>query len=159
MFDRHVFLSSTPPTTMSKRGEGSTRGGNPKVKKRKGVKIRTVAIPDSDGEDPPMNVCTDYARLVQTRVTASGKIGNVTTSSVPLLDEEEAAKDLPEVDTDRAGDPVVDNIITVIPTARKKRNKANDSVSFIELVLLSGLANGSLDQDAVLARRAVHRAR
>jgi len=142
---------------MSKRGEGSTRGGNPKVKKRKGVKIRTVAIPDSDGEDPPTNVCTDYARLVQTRVTASGKIGNVTTSCVPLLDEEEAAKDLPEVDTDRAGDPVVDNI-TVIPTARKKRNKANDSVSFIELVLLSGLANGSLDQDAVLARRAVHRA-
>jgi len=116
---------------MSKRGGESTR--NQKVKKRKGIKIRTTVIPDSDEEGLPVNVNTDYARLVQTRVTASGKVGSITTSSVPLLEGEEATEDFSsEADIIRASDPVVDGIVTVVQKARKKRKKANDSVSFTE---------------------------
>ena len=72
------------PLTMSKRGEDSTHIRVTKVKKRKGVKIRTLMVPESDKEDLPLNIKTDYARLVQTQVTASGKVGGVTTSSIPL---------------------------------------------------------------------------
>ena len=69
---------------MSKRGGGSIHGYNPKVKKRKSVKIHALMVPESDEEDLPLNIKTDYARLVQTQVTASGKVGGVTTSSIPL---------------------------------------------------------------------------
>ena len=51
---------------MSKRGGGSIHGNNPKVKKRKSVKIHALMVPESDEEDLPLNIKTDYARLVQT---------------------------------------------------------------------------------------------
>ena len=134
---------------MSKREGGFTHS---KVKKRRGVKIRTTIIPDSDEEDLPSNVNVDYARLVRTRVTASGKIGSVTTNSVPLLEGEEITADSSlEAGTDCAGDPVVGDVVMVVPTARRKQKKANDSVSIVEFILFSGLANDPSDKDAVLA--------
>jgi len=145
---------------MSKRDGGSIRRSNPKVRKRNGVKIRTVMVPESDEEDPPSNVNTDYARLVQTRVTPSGKIGSITTSSIPLLETDDTADNvlLEPVDTDCIGETAVEDMPT-IPTTQKKRKKANDSVCCIQLFSLPGLADSLSDKNAVLARHTIHRAR
>lgn len=135
---------------MSKRGGERTR--NPKVKKRRGVKIHTTIIPDSDEEDLPSNVDVDYARLVQTRITASGKIGNITMSSIPLLEGEEITGDSSlEAGTNCAEDPVVEDVVTVVSTTQRKQKKVNDSVSIVKFILLSSLANDPSDEDAILA--------
>lgn len=117
---------------MSKREGGRTQRGNPAVKKRKGVKIRTVMVPDSDDEGTPSNVnTTDYARLVRTRVTPSGKVGSVTTSSVPLLEVEDIVNDTlpPDVDANHGESAVFEDAVAPIPATRKRRKKENDSVS------------------------------
>ena len=119
---------------MSKRERRPTRPGNPVVKKRKGVKIRTIMVPDSDEEGSPSNVnTTDYARLVRTQVTQSGKVGSVTTSSVPLLEVEDILKNtpLPEADTDQWENAVVEDAGALTPATRKRRKKENDSVSLM----------------------------
>lgn len=138
---------------MSKRDSGSICRGKPKVKKHKGVKIRTVIAPDSDEEDSHSNVTKDYARLVQTRVTASGKVGNVTTSSIPLLEVEDTTTDVQlGEDTDRVEETVIEDTVPVVPVTKKKRKKAND----IRPPSLSCLANDSSDQDAFLDRHPTH---
>lgn len=120
---------------MLKREGASIRSGNHKVKKRKGVKIRSTIIPDSDEENPPLNANTEYARLVRTRVTASGKVGSITTSSLPIV---EAAGNIPnpppEVDVGHTIDTVAeDTTVSVFPIAQKRkkprRKRGNDSVS------------------------------
>ena len=150
---------------MSKREGGPSRHGNPTVKKRKGVKIRAVIILDSDEEGPPTNPSTtDYARLVRTRVTPSGKVGNVTTSSVPLLEVQDITNYVPlEVDTNHNTDVVVaaaveDSTVAAIPTTRRRWKKANDSVSLMPIQPLSYHTNSTLDQDAFLARCTTSRA-
>ena len=142
---------------MSKRDSGSICRGKPKVKKRKGVKIRTVIAPDSDEEDSHSNITKDYARLVQTRVTASGKVGNVTTSSIPLLEVEDTTTDVQlGEDTNRVEETVIEDTVPVVPVTKKKRKKANDSVSLTWPPSLSCLANDSSDQDAFLDRHPTH---
>ena len=151
-------------TPMLKREGRPAHRGNPKVKKYKGVKIRALMVPESNEEDHTSNVKTDYAHLVQTRVTASGKVGGITTSSIPLQEVEDVTNDvLLEVHTDCAGhnigDTVIEDVVPVVPVTRKKRKKANDSVSLIQPYLFSCSANSFIDQDAFLARRAFHRNR
>jgi len=143
---------------MSKRGGDSTYRGNTKVKKRKGVKVRVAVVSDDNEERTPQNTGTDYARLVRTRVTTSGKAGNITTSSVPLLEVEDTAKGLPtEVDTNPVGDTAED-IPATIRTTRRKKKKANDSVSLPQFPSLSCVADTPSDKDAVLAHHAIRRA-
>lgn len=142
-------------STMSKRGGDSIRNGYPTVKKRKGVKIRTLAIPDSDEESAPSNVTSDYARLVKTRVKASGEAGSVTTSSILLTEVADITNDPPlEVDTGFTDTVLEDAVLTNRVTTRK-RTKANDSVSPAKCPPLSSLTNGPPDQDDFMARRAV----
>ena len=134
---------------MLKRGGEFTR--NPKVKKRWGFKICTMIIPDSDEEDLPSNIDMDYARLVQTRIMASGKTGSITTSSIPLPEGEEITGDSSlAAGTNCAEDPVIEDV-TVVSTTQRKQKRANDSVSIVEFILLSGLANDPSDKDAILA--------
>jgi len=83
---RHPFSPS-----MTKRHRDSTRGVNTKFKKQKGVKVRTVSIPDSDEEGLPSNVETEYARLLKTRATTSGKVDGVTMNSLTLFEAKAAA--------------------------------------------------------------------
>ena len=117
-------------SAMSKRGGESTGTGNPRVKKRKGVKIRTTLIPDSDEEVPTSNVNTDYARWVKTRVTTSGGVESVTMSSVPLVEVADNTNDLPPgVGTEPAADIAPDNATSATQVARRNRKKENDSVS------------------------------
>ena len=146
-------LSRSPTSPMSKREGGTTQRGNPTVKKRKGVKIRTVFIPDSDEEGHPSNInTTDYARLVRTQVKPSGKVGNVTTSSIPLLEAEDVTNDvLPEVDTNHSEVAVVEDVEAANPPTRRRRKKANDSVSLALMQPLLYLTNSLSDQDAFLA--------
>lgn len=120
---------------MSKREGGPIPKSNPKIKMRKGVKTRTIMVAESDEEDPPANASTDYAWLVQTRVTASGKAGTITTRSVPLLEVEDVAGDGSlgaNINDDE--DVVVGDTVTVVPAARKARKKANDSVSLASCI-------------------------
>ena len=134
---------------MSKRGGESLHRGKPIVKKRKGVKIRSTLILDSDEDDAPSNVNTGYVRWVKTRVAASGQVGNVTTSSVAFVDLEGTTEDPPlevntdepalEVNTDEPAQGVsseqtwdvdLQGIAPKIRGARRKQGKINDSVSF-----------------------------
>ena len=76
-------------------------------------------------EDYTSNIKMDYARLVQTRVTASGKVGGITTSSIPLQEVEDVTDNvLLEVHTDCAGDnigdTVIEDVVPVVPATRKK---------------------------------------
>ena len=118
---------------MSKRGSESIPRGNPKVKKRNGVKIRTLLIPDSDEESPPLNVDTEYARWVKTRVTTSGQAGRITTGSVPLIEAADVTDNAPlEVNNELAGDTVIGDAVPKTSETRKKQKKAaNDSVSLL----------------------------
>ena len=115
---------------MSKRGSDPPCRGNLQIKKRKGVRTQVILVPDSDDESLPPNVTTDYVWLVKTRVNLSGKVGAITATSVHLLEVETAPKDLPlEVDIDDPADAATKAIIPIISATRKKRKKANDSVS------------------------------
>ena len=114
---------------MSKRGSDPVRRGNLKIKKRKGVRTQAILVSDSD-ESLPSNVTTDYARLVKTRVDLSGKAGAITATSIHLLEVGGALEDPPlEVVVDGPADAATEAIVPIIPAIRKKRKKANDSVS------------------------------
>lgn len=141
---------------MSKRRGAPICRGNSKIKLRKGVKIRTITIQDSDEEDSPSNVNTDYAQLVQTQVTASGRVGSITMSRIPLLELEDVMGDISlEAGTDGDESAVTGDVVTVFPAVQKKRKKANDSVRLIKLPSLSHPANDSSDKDGFLARQAI----
>ena len=119
---------------MSKRGSDPTRRGSLQIKKRKGVRTQAILVPDSDDESLPSNVTTDYARLVKTRVNLSGKVGAITATNVRLLEVETAPKDPPlEVVVDDPVDAATEVVVPIISATQKKRKKANDSVSLIQL--------------------------
>jgi len=123
--NRHVALSLSP---MTKRYGDSAHGVNIRFKKRRGVKVRTVSIPDSDEEGFPPNVDTEYARLLKTRVTTSGKADSVTMDSLTLFEVKPADHNDPLDPTiDIYEEPVVEETIP-ITTMKKRRKKANDSV-------------------------------
>jgi hypothetical protein len=114
---------------MAKRHGDPIHGAGTKVKKRKGIKIRTVIVPDSDDEGPPPNVDAGYARLLKTRVATSGKAESVTTSSLLLFEDKEIVHNDSEPTTDNPEPLVVEN---TIPSRRarkqRRRKKGNDSV-------------------------------
>ena len=114
---------------MAKRHGDFIHGAGTKVKKRKGIKIRTVIVPDSDDEGPPPNVDAGYARLLKTHVTTSGKAESVTTSSLLLFEDKEIVHNDSEPTTDNPEPLVVEN---TIPSRRarkqRRRKKGNDSV-------------------------------
>jgi hypothetical protein len=112
---------------MAKRHGDSVHGANPKVKKRKGIKVRTISVPDSDDEGPPPNVNAGFARLLKTRVSTSGKAESVTMSSLPLFEVKNSAHDDSEPVIDDHEAVLVENKIPS-KTAKKRRKKVNDSV-------------------------------
>ncbi|KAF9780597.1 hypothetical protein BJ322DRAFT_1112587 [Thelephora terrestris] len=132
---------------MFKREGGLTHSGNPKVKKRKGVKIRTVIIPDSDEESPTPNVKMDYARLVQTHVTASGKVGSVTATSVPFVEAAEylANGSMLDIDNDPnlASDIPIHNVVPEMQVTKMRRKRGNDSTKMKSWL---GLRSAVLDE-------------
>ena len=129
-----------PRFHMSKRGGESIHGGKPIVKKRKGVKIRSTLIPDSDEDDAPSSVNAEYIRWVKTRVTTSGQVGSITTSSVAFMDPEGTTNDPPleantddsplEVSSEQTQDIGLQGAATKIRGDQRKQRKKNDSVSF-----------------------------
>lgn len=125
---QHFSLSSA----MTKRHGDPAYGVKVKVKKRKGVKVRTVTILDSDDEGPS-NIDTEYARLLKTRVTTSGKADSVTMNSLPLLEVQNTThNDMPLApcpDTQEPDETVAESAVPSKP-AKKRRKKANDSVCF-----------------------------
>ena len=152
-----IPLSLFHVTTMSKRGNSPPSKGNTKVKRRKGIKVRAIVIPDSDEGCIPQNVGTDYARLVQTQVKTSGKVGNITTYSVSFLDTEGVANDLlAEVDTNDVGDMVENVTLAMIPKTRRKQRKANDSVSLPQPSCSPALLMYPSYEDVVLAYHAIY---
>jgi len=115
---------------MAKRPGNSTNGVSVSVKKRKGIKIQTFRVPDSeDEEDPPPNIQTEYARLLKTRVTTSGKIDSVTMKTLRLFEAKDVAHDSSGPTVDFPGEVMLENALPAetLP-AKKKRKKANDSV-------------------------------
>ena len=139
---------------MAKRPHESSRGVIVKVKRRNGVRVRTVTVPDSDDERPPSNNKIEYARSVKTRASVAGKAETVTVKAVRIFEAEGVRQDDPEPFIHNheeliAGDPV--------PTkkARKQWKKKNDSVRRI-VFTLHFYTNGLPDKDANLAGRAVN---
>ena len=115
---------------MSKRGGDSTRIRPTKVKKRRGVGSRTIAVPDSDDDDLLPPTTNDYARVTKTRVGTSGKAERVAMSSVPIYEVEKENIDvhaLLEGNIDNSTGATAEPIIRTVPA--KQRKKANDSVS------------------------------
>lgn len=114
---------------MSKRGGELTHVRPTKVKKRRGVGSRTIAVPDSDDDSPPA-ATNDYAQVTRTRVGTSGKAERVTTSSVPISEVEMEKVDAhTSLDRNTGGsmDASAENDVSAVPA--KQRKKANDSVS------------------------------
>lgn len=114
---------------MSKRGGDSTCVRPNKVKKRRGVGSRTIAVPDSDDDPLPM-ATNDYARVTKTRVGTSGKAERVAMSSVPIHEVERENIDIHvplEGNIDGSAGVTTEPIIHAVPA--KQRKKANDSVS------------------------------
>lgn len=114
---------------MAKRHGDSTNGVGLRLKKRRGIKVRTIYVPDSDDEDPPPKIGADYARLLKTRVTTSGKADNVTMKTLPLFEDKEIAHDSSEPTIDSPEDVRVENTLPArTAPAKRQRKKANDSV-------------------------------
>ena len=141
---------------MAKRHGDPTRGVSVNVKKRKGIKVRTVNIPDSDDDAPPMKTDTEYARLLKTRVTTSGKVDSVTMDSLPLFEIED--HNLLEQTADYYEAAEAENTIPSVTAKKKRRKKANDSVSVAVLTTRLFDADNPPDQNANLARHTVYRA-
>ena len=113
---------------MAKRQGGLTHGVSTKSKKRKGIKVRTTTVADSDEDAPTQNVDTEYARLLKTRVAASGKTDSVTTNTIQLFETKNTAhNDLMEPNVNGYEEVPPVNV-TPTTTAKKKRKKKNDSV-------------------------------
>jgi hypothetical protein len=113
---------------MTKRHADPTHGPKAKVKKRKGVKVRTVNVPDSDDEGCPPNIDTEYVRLLKTRIATSGKADSITTSSLAISEAKEVVHDDSlEPTIDNHEEVAVENTIRTTKV-KKRRKKANDSV-------------------------------
>lgn len=135
-----IGISLSPPSMRKRKGDSST-GTKVKVKKLRGVKIRSIAVPDSDDEDQSRKDSPEYARLVKTRVSTLRKADSVTMSSLQLT-EDGAPNDDSAPITDDLGPAVndndeatVENVEVPVTTARKERKKANDSVGSLCYVL------------------------
>lgn len=115
------------PFAMSKRRGGTTHIQATRVKKRRGVGSRTITVLDSDEELPPATT-NEYARATKTRVGPSGKAERVVMSSIPIIEEEVDIHVPLEVDANVPVDAVAENVVLVSP-AKKRRKRANDSVS------------------------------
>ena len=138
---------------MSKRPHDTSRGITVKVKRRKGIRVRIVTAPDSDGERPLSNNDIEYARSVKTRASTAGKAENVTMKAVRIFEAKDVRQDDPE--------PFVHDHEEVIPEGpvptkktRKQRKKKNDSVRCIVFTQYF-YTKGFPDQDGNLARRTV----
>jgi len=121
---------------MSKRAGGSTRVRATKIKKRKGVGSRTIVVLDSDEDVSLPTAASDYARVMKTRVGASGEAKGFTMGTIPILDVDKVdiSTPLPEADTNGSADTVGENVVHVLPA--KPRKRANDSVSYPGLLVL-----------------------
>jgi len=144
---------------MSKRRSDSTRGVHVKVKKRKGVKVRIVNVPDSDDEGPS-RINTEYARLLKTRVSASGKAESVTMDRLPLPEAKvkRAAQNNPPESTVDGYEEITTGPTIPDAKAKKKRKRLNDSVSTLVTEGFS-CANNSSDKDTGLAGQTYHHPR
>jgi len=143
---------------MAKQYGDSIRRGNIHIKKRKGIKVRTVNVPDSDEEGPHPNIDVEYARLLKTRVATSGKADSVTMTSLPLFEVKDSARDdSSELTTDRHEEFIVENVIPVTMGKKKRRKKMNDSVRLFLPIKQSSYANDPSDQDANVPGCAVNR--
>ena len=133
---------------MAKRPGDSTHRVSVKVKRRKGVKIRTVTVLDPDKEGPPPNVKVEYARLLKTRVTTSGKADSVTMHTLPLFE----AKEVVHSGSQEPATPsyhegiIVGDPIPATTAKKRQRKKMNDSVRLVSIDQ-SPYANDSLDED------------
>lgn len=69
--------------------------------------------------------------MTKTRVTTSGKVEKIVTSSVPIFEVEGASILAPqEVDTNDPADATVEDVVPpVLGKKKKKRKRANDTVS------------------------------
>ena len=112
---------------MSKRGGDSTRVRATKVKKRRGVGSRTIAILDSDEEDLPPTPGDEYARVTKTRVGTSGKAERVSTINIPFFEQQSDGPTPLEETVDSHVDDNIEKIDPVVSVRRRK--KKNDSVS------------------------------
>jgi hypothetical protein len=110
---------------MSKRGGDSTP--STKVKKRRGVGSRTITVPDSDEEDPPLMANSEYVRVTKTRVGTSGKAERVSTTSVPILEAEQSNIPTPLEDDVENPVDVIEDVVPAVPA--KRQRMVNDSVS------------------------------
>jgi hypothetical protein len=120
-----IDISSSSP--MAKRPHDFPPMMAVKVRRQKGVRIRTITVPDSDDENPPPNIGVEFARSVKTRVSTAGKAESVTMKAVRIFEAKDVRQDNLE--------PLVHDHEEVIaedpiPTkkARKQRTKKNDSV-------------------------------
>lgn len=116
---------------MSKRGD-PTRILTTKVKKRRGMGSRAIAIPDSDDEDPSAMASEEYALVTKTRVGASGKAERVSMSSIPIFERPITPTPLEENTVNDSMDVAFDQVIAMpaISAIRaRKPKKVNDSVS------------------------------
>jgi hypothetical protein len=111
---------------MSKRGGDSTHLHISKVKKRRGVGSRSIIVPDSDEEGPPLVANSEYARVMKTRVAVDGTAEKISMKNVPIF-ERPSTPVLPEDVIDDSADAIVENVVPVVPAKRHK--KVNDSVS------------------------------
>lgn len=121
--DQHLSF----PSPMAKRYADSAHGVKIKVKKQKGIRVRTASVLDSDAEDAPPDIDTEYARLLKTRVATSGKADSVTMNSLQLFEVKDVPHSDPEPTIDSHGEVVVESAIPPT-TAKKPRKKKNDSV-------------------------------
>ena len=130
------FLSIFHVSIMSKRDGESIHRGNTRSKKHKGCKIHSTLIPDSDEEIPTPSANANSVRWVKTRVTTSGQVGSVTTSSVPLSEVADNTNGPRlEADTEHARDTILEDTMSATPVTQRKRKKENDSVSFPSFLL------------------------
>ena len=101
------------------------------VKKRKGIRVCTITIPDSDEENPALDVNTEYVRLLKTRVAPSGKADSVAMDSLALFEVKDVTHDdslEPTINghEEIAAEGTMEGAIPA--TTAKKRRKKNDSV-------------------------------
>ena len=112
---------------MSKRPGGSISKPGIKVKKRKGIKVRSINVPESDDESPLPDANIDYARLLKTRIATSGKAGSVTMDALPVFEVEDATH-ADSLELPVSGNEIAVENTVLVAKSKKRRKKANDSV-------------------------------
>lgn len=141
------------PSPMAKRPHTSSGGIVVKVKRHKGVRIRTATAPDSDDERPPSNNSIEYARSVRTRVSTAGKAESVITKAVRIFKAKDIYRDDPGPFIGDHEEVIAEDRVPTKKAKRQRKNK-NDSVRGI-IFTQTFYTNSFLDQDADLAGRTV----